>query len=199
MIENQLTPRHRSSISLGIERLRYAGGVNSLENFARSWTRAGAFIDPNATPPSVHYLHSRSDEEAAMDSADEDEYDGMSTAARDHSQSIFNTPYGSIGSHAGRGTHRSPFAAVDGRFHPGSPALRPQDIPKELDEREPLLKAVAGEDGHTFEVILSNKSTLPQTVFNEVNVLIGIGLLSLPLGLKHSGWCVYSFHPHFST
>lgn len=32
------------------------------------------------------------------------------------------------------------------------------------------------------------QSTQPQTVFNSVNVLIGIGLFALPLGLKYSGW-----------
>jgi vesicular inhibitory amino acid transporter len=32
------------------------------------------------------------------------------------------------------------------------------------------------------------QSTLPQTIFNSVNVLIGVGLLALPLALKMSGW-----------
>ena len=55
-------------------------------------------------------------------------------------------------------------------------------------EREPLLvKTVEGEDG-TLETMIVGQSTLPQTVFNSVNVLIGVGLLSLPLGLKYSGW-----------
>jgi len=34
------------------------------------------------------------------------------------------------------------------------------------------------------------QSTLPQTVFNSVNVLIGVGILSLPLGMKYSGWLI---------
>lgn len=55
-------------------------------------------------------------------------------------------------------------------------------------EREPLLvKAVRTEEGKV-EVMIVGQSTLPQTVFNSVNVLIGIGLLSLPLGLRYSGW-----------
>lgn len=96
------------------------------------------------------------------------------------------SPYGSFGAGA-RNTY--------GTIHPSQ--VFGEDTPrvagsgdsvKEL-EREPLItKQIAGEEGTTIEVILLSKSTLPQTVFNEVNVLIGIGLLSLPLGLKYSGW-----------
>jgi hypothetical protein len=57
-------------------------------------------------------------------------------------------------------------------------------------ERETLLvKRVEREDGTVVGVVVG-QSTLPQTVFNSVNVLIGVGLLSLPLGLKYSGWLV---------
>lgn len=57
-------------------------------------------------------------------------------------------------------------------------------------ERETLLiKRVEREDGKVIEVVVG-QSTLPQTVFNSVNVLIGVGLLSLPLGLKYSGWLI---------
>lgn len=57
-------------------------------------------------------------------------------------------------------------------------------------ERETLLvKRVEREDGKLIDIVVG-QSTLPQTVFNSVNVLIGVGLLSLPLGLKYSGWLV---------
>ncbi|KAI9894460.1 MAG: hypothetical protein M1814_003218 [Vezdaea aestivalis] len=57
-------------------------------------------------------------------------------------------------------------------------------------EREPLIvKQVEQDDGRMVNVVVG-RSTLPQTVFNSVNVLIGIGLLSLPLGIKYSGWIV---------
>ncbi|OQE18488.1 hypothetical protein PENFLA_c021G03257 [Penicillium flavigenum] len=55
-------------------------------------------------------------------------------------------------------------------------------------DRGPLLiKHIQHEDG-TEEDIIVGQSTLPQTIFNSVNVLIGIGLLSLPLAMKHAGW-----------
>ena len=34
------------------------------------------------------------------------------------------------------------------------------------------------------------RSTLPQTTFNSVNTLIGVGMLTLPLAMKYSGWLV---------
>ncbi|EPS27360.1 hypothetical protein PDE_02303 [Penicillium oxalicum 114-2] len=55
-------------------------------------------------------------------------------------------------------------------------------------DRAPLIvKHVEHVDG-THEDIIIGQSTVPQTVFNSVNVLIGIGLLSLPLAMKHAGW-----------
>lgn len=58
------------------------------------------------------------------------------------------------------------------------------------EDQEPLLvRVVEQKDGQLVQIVVG-QSTLPQTVFNSVNVLIGVGLLSLPLGLKYSGWLV---------
>ena len=57
-------------------------------------------------------------------------------------------------------------------------------------EREPLLvKKVALQDG-THTTVIVGQSTVPQTVFNSVNTLVGVGLLSLPLGIKYAGWVI---------
>lgn len=54
-------------------------------------------------------------------------------------------------------------------------------------EHEPLLvRKVEDEDGQEVEIIIG-QSTLPQTVFNSINVLVGVGLLALPLSLQYSG------------
>ncbi|KAI0847804.1 transmembrane amino acid transporter protein-domain-containing protein [Daldinia vernicosa] len=53
---------------------------------------------------------------------------------------------------------------------------RPPILVKEVEQEGRLVLAVAGQ------------STLPQTVVNSTNVLIGVGLLSLPMGLKYAGW-----------
>ncbi|AGO11290.1 AaceriACR030Wp [[Ashbya] aceris (nom. inval.)] len=50
-----------------------------------------------------------------------------------------------------------------------------------------VLKRVETKAGKVVTV-LAGQSTGPQTIFNSVNVLIGIGLLALPLGLRYAGW-----------
>lgn len=56
-------------------------------------------------------------------------------------------------------------------------------------EREPLLVKQVEEDGHIINVVVG-QSTLPQTIFNSVNVLVGVGILTLPLAFKYSGWII---------
>lgn len=43
------------------------------------------------------------------------------------------------------------------------------------------------------------KSTFVQSVFNSVNVLVGIGVLALPLGFRCGGWALGSFTFFFCT
>lgn len=72
---------------------------------------------------------------------------------------------------------------------------RVQQLAAQRDATRSQLKDAAGEpisvvqrpDGTEAEVIIG-ASTLPQTIFNSANVLIGVGLLSLPLAFRYSGW-----------
>ena len=58
------------------------------------------------------------------------------------------------------------------------------------EDKEPLLiKKFQRNDGTEAEVIIG-QSTLPQTIFNSSNVLIGVGMLSLPLGIRYAGWII---------
>ncbi|CAK7271158.1 hypothetical protein SEPCBS57363_004474 [Sporothrix epigloea] len=54
-------------------------------------------------------------------------------------------------------------------------------------ERPPILVKEVEEDGKII-LTVEGQSTLPQTIFNSINVLIGVGLLSLPMGIKYAGW-----------
>lgn len=49
------------------------------------------------------------------------------------------------------------------------------------------MKQVQEDDGKVVNVIVG-QSTLPQTIFNSVNVLVGVGLLALPLSMRYAGW-----------
>ncbi|KAL2134234.1 hypothetical protein VTI74DRAFT_739 [Chaetomium olivicolor] len=54
-------------------------------------------------------------------------------------------------------------------------------------ELPPILVKEIEQDGKIV-LTVEGQSTLPQTVFNSTNVLIGVGLLSLPMGIKYAGW-----------
>ncbi len=56
-------------------------------------------------------------------------------------------------------------------------------------EIEPILVREVEQDGKLV-LMVEGQSTLPQTIFNSINVLIGVGLLSLPMGIKYAGWLV---------
>ena len=210
-----------------------AGGPNSIENFARSWSRAAAFIE--IPPRQASFIVSEGHEGSPVGARRSDqpvspaetrgllrqqlERQGTESSAvldeeygapeeetmeareaghgpREGASGLFerapylNSPfqsshggvYGSISSR----TNESPMRHADRLF-------REQQISGTTDpdkEEQPLLvKIVEQKDGTMIQVVVG-RSTLPQTVFNSINVLIGVGLLSLPLGLKQSGWLI---------
>lgn len=59
--------------------------------------------------------------------------------------------------------------------------------PSKDPERQPLLRSQSSKHGTAAP---SGQSNLIQTAFNSTNVLLGVGLLSLPLGIKYAGWVV---------
>ncbi|TDZ28783.1 Vacuolar amino acid transporter 1 [Colletotrichum spinosum] len=54
-------------------------------------------------------------------------------------------------------------------------------------DHAPILVKEVEQDGKIV-LTVEGQSTLPQTIFNSINVLIGVGLLSLPMGIKYAGW-----------
>ncbi|CAG8438396.1 9833_t:CDS:2 [Acaulospora morrowiae] len=64
------------------------------------------------------------------------------------------------------------------------------------NERSPLIhrhKTTFGhfeDNGDYRSLIEHGKSTVKQTVFNAINILMGIAILALPLAFKHTGWII---------
>ncbi|KAF4992744.1 hypothetical protein FGRMN_6954 [Fusarium graminum] len=54
-------------------------------------------------------------------------------------------------------------------------------------EHQPILVKEV-KQGNKVVLAVEGQSTLPQSVFNSINALIGVGLLSLPLALQMTGW-----------
>ncbi|KAI9653876.1 MAG: hypothetical protein M1821_006907 [Bathelium mastoideum] len=233
--------RHRrSSMSMRFTSLRQMGGVNSFDNFARSWQRAAGFVE--VTPIHQSFVsvddgnveHGRSSAagipsqertsllRAAFESegrrisenaiaVEEDNAapvpedaiidESMERRINESRVKLSSDNIFSVSPHLA-----SPFSASYGTMY-GSlrdrinePAMehagklfKQQQVAgaSEPDkDREPLLvKQVLKDDGKTINVVVG-QSTLPQTIFNSVNVLVGVGLLALPLSFRYSGWLI---------
>ncbi|KAJ5081391.1 hypothetical protein NUU61_009655 [Penicillium alfredii] len=199
-------------------RFRQAGGPNSFDNFARSWQRAACFpevwprwssfvstdsddefdiatgLSNDAGNSSFQGRPSDAERPLLRGDSDSDEHGDDDLLGPDSSKKglpttgllassldrSFATSYGTISSRVSESTrrhaiqfHHEQQAHVDG---PGG------------SDREPLLVKHVQRDDGTSEGVIVGQSTVPQTTFNSVNVLIGIGLLSLPLAMKQAGW-----------
>lgn len=216
-----------------------AGGVNSINNFARSWQRAAGFFEITPVRPSFRVDASEDeggdedessdfprsglptpipDQRSALrqalqtegrrtsDNAVADEEQGATEQThllpnaveqrlRGRGSSIFQiepslaSPFGgSYGTGYGSLTARVNESSMR---HAGRLFTEQQmkGVAEPEHEREPLLVKQIEEDGHIINVVVG-QSTLPQTIFNSVNVLVGVGLLTLPLALKYSGWII---------
>ena len=212
--------------------IAHAGGVNSLENFARSWSRAAGFTEIPTRQPS--FVLVAEDEETTSTKhssppsaqsrsllAEQLRREGNSSQAvldveptqnkHNEDASLLQEVVSSTPQSASNILNRapylaSPFASSYGGIYESLPSRanlssmrhagelyrqqQEQGRQEQDKEQEPLLvKIVEQKDGQKVPVVIG-QSTLPQTVFNSVNVLIGVGLLSLPLGLKYSGWLI---------
>lgn len=192
-------------------RFRQVGGVNSIDNFARSWQRAAIFPEVLPRRPSFTTIDSNEARTAndafsprtrqllgqdtdlthpllgVEDGEDDDDLDGQGPSSKGITSVLgssldrsIGTSYGSITSRVSEATRRHAI-----QFHREQQTRL--DAPVSEGAEPLLVKQVHHQDG-TQESIVVGQSTVPQTIFNSVNVLIGIGLLSLPLAMKQAGW-----------
>jgi vesicular inhibitory amino acid transporter len=223
-------------MSMRIQALGEAGGVNSINNFARSWQRAAGFVEITPVRPSFR-IESEEDRDdfpraglsapdhrsllreqlgsdgagrRSSDNAVADEEHAEPTedthllpsaveerlgVRRSHRESIFSiepslsSPFG--------GSYGTAYGSLSARVNESSmrhagrlfTEQQMKGVTEPDQAREPLLVKQIEEDGQLINVVVG-QSTLPQTVFNSVNVLVGVGLLTLPLALKYSGWVI---------
>lgn len=220
-------------MTMAIHALGDAGGVNSINNFARSWQRAAGFFEITPVRPGFRlesddgFDHtgdsptgpSSLDRRSLLRAAFDAEREGGSQAVTDDvpSEETHLLPAGaeqrlgevrqhrsdsilsiapSLSSPFG-GSYGTTYGSLSARVNESSMMhagrLFTENQLKGADEadqdREPLLVKQIEEDGKIINVVVG-QSTLPQTIFNSVNVLVGVGLLSLPLAFKYSGWII---------
>lgn len=110
--------------------------------------------------------------------------------------------YGAMAGRAGPGSQAASMAQAGSMWHQqqsqhqhqhhtqqpeAAPLLDVAAVPHTDGERPAILVKEVEEDGKII-LTVEGQSTLPQTIFNSINVLIGVGLLSLPMGIKYAGW-----------
>ncbi|KAI5286981.1 hypothetical protein KEM54_006335 [Ascosphaera aggregata] len=200
------------------------GGPNSIDNFARSWQRAASFLSPIPKHPSFIYEH---DSERTHDAGvceatpllrGESPHSGLNTTfdqptfADDEDapmteaslgEALFrkksNQAVGEYGTSYGSGISViSEVARQRAAELQREQLIASSSTTTGVDQQAFTVKAVEREDG-TKQTVIVGHSTVPQTVFNSVNVLIGIGLLSLPLAFQYSGWFIGTLLMTFSA
>ncbi|KAI1107249.1 transmembrane amino acid transporter protein-domain-containing protein [Jackrogersella minutella] len=142
------------------------------------------------TPPSR-----TEDQEGERKRFSDDLYRVGSGSGSVRSTSIFSTPphlavplVGSYGSVRSYGTVESA-ATHSSMVHAADLWRQQRESGANLPDggRQPIIVKEVEQEGRIV-LQVSGQSTLPQTVVNSTNVLIGVGLLSLPMGLKYAGW-----------
>ncbi|KAG5929387.1 hypothetical protein E4U42_006127 [Claviceps africana] len=80
-------------------------------------------------------------------------------------------------------------ATHHGQWGVGDELRDAEAVDTALGEENPILVKEV-QQGDKVVLAVEGQSTLPQSVFNSINALIGVGLLSLPLAFKLSGWII---------
>ncbi|ODQ79473.1 hypothetical protein BABINDRAFT_161869 [Babjeviella inositovora NRRL Y-12698] len=137
------------------------GGPNSINQFASSFKRAQTYMTIDVDNEAFDLSPRSSVVDDALLATPAPQYDSVLT---------------------GR-VSPAPLRGIDSiqSFHfPGAPT----DVERDgFVHRRASMASVKS----TFREITGD-STAPQTIFNSINVMVGIGILSLPLGLKYCGW-----------
>jgi solute carrier family 32 (vesicular inhibitory amino acid transporter) len=101
--------------------------------------------------------------------------------------SSFGQSYGSISSRLTATAQRRASILIDQRREASMRALEDDDSEYKAELEQQHIEQEVRPDGEVIERICG-ESTMPQTIFNSVNVLIGVGILALPLAVRLSGW-----------
>ncbi|KAK2594442.1 hypothetical protein QQS21_007846 [Conoideocrella luteorostrata] len=98
----------------------------------------------------------------------------------------YESPYGTL--NASRYRSRSS-AGYDSIWAAHDETREADETDTSLGEERPILVKEV-KQGDRLILAVEGQSTLPQSTFNSINAIIGVGLLSLPLAFKMSGWII---------
>ncbi|KAK4622958.1 Vacuolar amino acid transporter 1 [Fulvia fulva] len=162
---------------------------------AQEQTSPDSAVEDDATPTKLSRQRTRDQDQQLSDSfREQDPLLSKTTSRTQQGDSIFQiepslaSPFG--------GSYGTTWASLSSRVNESSMRhagrlfrqQQTQGVVAPDKEREPLIVKQIEDNGGKVVNIVVGQSTLPQTIFNSVNVLIGVGLLALPLAMKYAGW-----------
>lgn len=156
--------------------------LNTISNFSQSWQRATQFLEPvprqdGSSSPARNDTGVGAEDRFATGNEETQPF-----ARSDYGSHIPN--YGAIRCGA---EHRRRYSDLGGLFRPILNS--DEDAAGYVRVIEENLKPERDRSG----VAPLGKSTVPMTIFNCANILVGVGILALPLGLQQCGWVVGLF------
>jgi len=112
----------------------------------------------------------------------------FSIRSRLGSEQPLGVSYGSISSRLSHSARRRASILIQQQIEASQ---RTRDLPDEYkdDRTERPVEIETGPDGEIIERTVG-ESTVPMTIFNSTNVMIGVGILALPLAVRYSGWVI---------
>lgn len=165
---------------------------NSVSRWTASFQRSNYFIadalEPHS-PGAALFERPRLDridsEWAGEQEAEDDDAEADTSAIRGDDESFLYQDYGSTSNNEAENAARA--------FADHTARQRGYSV---LSEHKPLIPGNSQLHHHTSrqslieagKIDLLAGSTIYQTIFNSVNILMGIGILSLPLGIAYAGW-----------
>ena len=112
-----------------------------------------------------------------------------STSFRSSIPNSYSQSYGSISTRLTPAAQRRASILIEERREASMRALEGDDDEYKAELAQQITEQEVRPDGEVIERVVG-ESTVPMTIFNSTNVLIGVGILALPLGVKHSGWVI---------
>ncbi|KAG7193980.1 uncharacterized protein KQ657_005179 [Scheffersomyces spartinae] len=167
------------------------GGANSLSKFASSYTRAQSIAALTLLLDSGLANDHDIEEEvlsttSSRGSSTDDVRSGLSPPAQVYleagSEHFLQPNYSSTGDHAIDSECYSPRSKQPDMQDAAAAAAAVSELTGLLPTRSRRTSTVT--------IYITGDSTGPQTIFNSINTLMGIGMLTLPFGFKLTGWVV---------
>lgn len=166
---------------------------NSVSRWTASFQRSNYFIadalEPHS-PGATIFERSRFDRidsewQGEQEAEQETDNEGDTSALRDDDESFLYRDYGATSNIEAENAARA-FSEHHARRRGYSMMSESQPL---VGSGASLRRHVSRQsmiDAATIEML--SGSTIYQTIFNSVNILMGIGILSLPLGIAYAGW-----------